>query len=214
MLSFAPSSSVRDSVPTSFDTVFVSVTALRAYVSLVLRQAISPHAPRLVCGFFQASCDSLHIFNETDLRQPQALSIVIRYMRTVRHLTRAHEFLAWACLGQAISLTSTLRLHNENSYIGLEPEEAELRRRCFWQLFTRKFRLAISKASPSQCVANKRTSRLASLQRTLTYSQGGFRIAMPIKNHPFRPSLRIILSLLDWSLPATMVGRKRGTPRY
>ncbi|OQE40933.1 hypothetical protein PENCOP_c005G08144 [Penicillium coprophilum] len=42
---------------------------------------------------------------------------------------------AWHYLSQSISFAHILNLHQEESYLALDPEEAELRRRIYWLLF-------------------------------------------------------------------------------
>ncbi len=53
----------------------------------------------------------------------------------IYHFCEGHDATQHAAFGEAAHIAVTLRMHEENSYEGLDPIEGEVRRRAFWLLF-------------------------------------------------------------------------------
>ncbi|RDL33198.1 uncharacterized protein BP5553_08637 [Venustampulla echinocandica] len=56
---------------------------------------------------------------------------------------------AWFYLSQCLSQSNALGLHNESTYSGLDPVDAEMRRRIFWILFVTERTYALQHAKPA-----------------------------------------------------------------
>jgi hypothetical protein len=54
---------------------------------------------------------------------------------TCYHFCEGHDATSHASFGEAVHIAVTLRMHEEESYEGLDPIETEVRRRVFWLLF-------------------------------------------------------------------------------
>nr|GAT50591.1 predicted protein [Mycena chlorophos] len=66
---------------------------------------------------------------------PTSMHVVIRYFDCIYHFCEGHDATQHAAFGEAAHIAVTLRLHEEAAYAGLDPIEAEVRRRVFWLLF-------------------------------------------------------------------------------
>ncbi|KAF8916960.1 fungal-specific transcription factor domain-containing protein [Mucidula mucida] len=66
---------------------------------------------------------------------PTSMHVVIRYFDGIYHFCEGHDATQHAAFGEAAHIAVTLRMHEENSYEGLDPIEGEVRRRAFWLLF-------------------------------------------------------------------------------
>ncbi|WAO97401.1 Zn(2)-C6 fungal-type domain-containing protein [Fusarium falciforme] len=94
----------------------------------------------------------LHPYAGYDISYPTSASLVIRIFQASCYQMMGNSALAWHTMDKAIRLAEQMRLYDENSYDGLDPIEAKLRRNAFWFLFS---------ASRSASVMNGRKQALA-----------------------------------------------------
>jgi hypothetical protein len=118
------------------EPAFCLITAVCAKVAYFSPSDIFEDGADLAELFLNASRDSLKSYSDYDLENPDANSIIIRYLHSNCLHTSARRKLSWHVFGEAIRLTQLLRLQDESSLENLPPIEAELRRRAFWLLYT------------------------------------------------------------------------------
>ncbi|OAR02945.1 hypothetical protein LLEC1_04953 [Akanthomyces lecanii] len=117
------------------DAAFTLITAVCAEAAFLLPKDIFPNGETVADAFLQASRNCLAGYLETDLENPSASSITIRYFHSnCVHASGKPKF-SWHIFGEATRLAQVMRLHDEASYEGLYPIEAEMRRRVFWIVY-------------------------------------------------------------------------------
>lgn len=117
------------------DSAFTLITAVCAEAGFLLPKDIFPNGETVADVFLQASRSCLAEYLETDLENPNASSITIRYFHSnCVHASGKPKF-SWHIFGEATRLAQVMRLHDESSYEGLYPIEAEMRRRVFWIVY-------------------------------------------------------------------------------
>ncbi|KAJ3496526.1 hypothetical protein NLG97_g2595 [Lecanicillium saksenae] len=117
------------------DAAFTLITAVCAEAAFLLPKDIFPNGEIVADSFLQASRSCLAEYLEADLENPNASSITIRYFHSnCVHASGKPKF-SWHIFGEATRLAQVMRLHDESSYDGLYPVEAEMRRRVFWIVY-------------------------------------------------------------------------------
>lgn len=117
------------------DAAFTLITALCAEAAFLLPKDIFPEGEGVADVFLQASRTCLNDYLEADLEHPNASSVTIRYFHSnCLHASGKPKF-SWHIFGEATRLAQVMRLHDETSYEGLYPIEAEMRRRVFWIVY-------------------------------------------------------------------------------
>jgi hypothetical protein len=107
-----------------------------------------PIGKSLAETFLEASRSYLADYSETDLENPFADSITIRYLHSNCLHTNAKPMISWHVFGEALLLVQRMRLHDENAYITLDPIEAQMRRNAFWQMYSGDKSLAVLRSMP------------------------------------------------------------------
>lgn len=124
------------------------LTALGAAVAALLPTKLSVSGARVAAILLNSSRQMLRTFEDLDVLEPCANSIIIRYL----HVQAIHAFgqmrVSWYVFGEAVRLAQEMRLQDESSYLGLDPIEALLRRTAFWQLSTGDKSYAVLNAQP------------------------------------------------------------------
>lgn len=93
-------------------------------------------ARRPVAGrFLGASRDFLSLCHDYDIEQPEASSIIIRYLHSLCNHAAGNARVSWHGMGEALRLAQEMRLYDEASLAGLDLAEAQLRRAVYWQLY-------------------------------------------------------------------------------
>jgi hypothetical protein len=125
------------------DGVADSLHSLRSYALVTALCAANTYLlspPKDVDGslvgpvLLQASYDTLSIYHDLDLKQPESSSLVIRmFQAAALHSDGKHE-LAWHLFGEALRLADQMRLYDERSFDSLDPLEGRLCRTAFWTL--------------------------------------------------------------------------------
>lgn len=124
--------------------------ALCATVSSLLPAVMMP--PSLKASdncLLQGSRRMLHTFQDEDIEQPCAMSVVIRYLHSMSAHAAGQLRVSWYILGEAIRMAQDLRVYDESSFSGLPLREVHLRRSLFWQLTTGDRSSAILNNKPS-----------------------------------------------------------------
>ncbi|KAJ0417762.1 hypothetical protein BJY00DRAFT_197680 [Aspergillus carlsbadensis] len=127
---------------------FTLLTAVCAKVCFFMPSELFPIGKSLAETFLDASRSCLADYSETDLENPCADSITIRYLHSNCLHTNARPMISWHVFGEALRLVQRMRLHDENSYISLDPIEAEMRRNAFWQIYSGDKSLAVLRSMP------------------------------------------------------------------
>lgn len=96
----------------------------------------------------QGSRQLLHAFQDLDIEQPCATSVVIRYFHSISAHAAGQPRLSWHLLGEAIRMAQDLQVYDEASLSGLSAHEGHLRRSLFWQLTTGDRSSAILNSRP------------------------------------------------------------------
>lgn len=112
------------------------VTATCAEAAFMIPPQLFPEGPLIASALLHASRSALHSYLERDLEHPSATSLATRYFHSNCLHAAGKSRVSWHIFGEAARLAQTMHLHSEAAYEGLEPTEAELRRRCFWILCT------------------------------------------------------------------------------
>ncbi|KAG8893695.1 hypothetical protein FRC01_013412 [Tulasnella sp. 417] len=66
---------------------------------------------------------------------PSSTMVVIKYFDNIYYFREGKEGSSTSAYGEALYMATCLRMHNEESYEGLDYIEREVRRRAFWLLF-------------------------------------------------------------------------------
>ncbi|ATY59761.1 C6 transcription [Cordyceps militaris] len=120
---------------TCAEAAFTLITAVCAEAAFLLPADIFPSGDAVASVFLHASRGCLADYMEADLESPSASSITIRYFHSnCVHAAGKPKF-SWHIFGEATRLAQVMRLHDETSYEGLYPVEAEMRRRVFWIVY-------------------------------------------------------------------------------
>ncbi|KAM0669327.1 hypothetical protein ACQRIU_002889 [Beauveria bassiana] len=130
------------------EAAFTLITAVCAEAAFLLPKDIFPSGETVAGIFLQASRNCLAGYLEADLENPNASSITIRYFHSnCVHASGKPKF-SWHIFGEATRLAQVMRLHDEASYKGLYPIEAEMRRRVFWIVYMGDKSAAILNSRP------------------------------------------------------------------
>jgi len=117
------------------NSIFTLITALCAESASMIPTHLFPEGPLIAEAFLTASRNSLLEYLESDMENPNATSVAIRYFHSnCLHAAGKPRF-SWHIFGEAARLAQMMRLYDESSYEGLDSIEAELRRRAFWILY-------------------------------------------------------------------------------
>ncbi|CEL00892.1 hypothetical protein ASPCAL00484 [Aspergillus calidoustus] len=127
---------------------FTLLTAVCAKVCFFMPSELFPVGKSLAETFLEASRSCLADYSDTDLENPCADSITIRYLHSNCLHTNARPMISWHVFGEALRLVQRMRLHDENSYLSLDPIEAEMRRNAFWQIYSGDKSLAVLRSMP------------------------------------------------------------------
>ncbi|KAK7423392.1 hypothetical protein QQZ08_009069 [Neonectria magnoliae] len=135
---FSPASNPATSgglVETWPDATFTLITAVCAEAAFLLPKGLFPEGQSVADIFLKFSQSCLSHYLEADLESPNANSITIRYFHSNCLHAAGKPKYSWHIFGEATRLTQVMQLHDEASYEGLFPIEAELRRRVFYISF-------------------------------------------------------------------------------
>ncbi|KAK2746477.1 hypothetical protein FQN57_003103 [Myotisia sp. PD_48] len=127
---------------------FTLITGLCAESASILPSSIFPGGRIIAEPFLQVSRKALQAIWEADLERPTADSVVIRYFHSNCLHAAGKPAISWQIFGEATRLAQIMELHDEASYEGLDPIEAEIRRRVFWILHTGDKSAAILNSRP------------------------------------------------------------------
>ncbi|OAL50404.1 hypothetical protein IQ07DRAFT_643676 [Pyrenochaeta sp. DS3sAY3a] len=127
---------------------FTLITAVCAKVCHFIPSDMFPLGEILADTFFEASRSCFLSYADTDLENPCADSITIRYLHSNCLHTRAQPTIAWHVYGETIRLVQRMRLHSEETYASLSPVEAEMCRHAFWHVFVGDKSLAVLRGMP------------------------------------------------------------------
>lgn len=130
------------------NAMFTLITAVCAEAAFMLPQSIFPEGGNIAGIFLEASRDCLNSYLEADLEYPNANSISIRYFHSNCLHAAGKPKYSWHIFGEATRLAQVMQLHEESSFGGLLPIEAELRRRAFWILYVGDKSAAILNSRP------------------------------------------------------------------
>ncbi|KAK7420929.1 hypothetical protein QQX98_002493 [Neonectria punicea] len=114
------------------EATFTLITAVCAEAAFLLPKDLFPEGQSVADIFLKFSRSCLSHYLEADLESPNANSVAIRYFHSNCLHAAGKPKYSWHIFGEAIRLTQVMQLHDEASYEGLFPIEAELRRRVFW----------------------------------------------------------------------------------
>lgn len=117
------------------ESTFTLLTATCAEAASLLPAEIFPEGDLIANVFLNASRDCLNSYVEADLEHPNANSVTIRYFHSNCLHAAGKPKYSWHIFGEAARLVQVMQLHDESSYEGLFPVEAELRRRAFWIVY-------------------------------------------------------------------------------
>ncbi|KAH8819937.1 hypothetical protein F5884DRAFT_30693 [Xylogone sp. PMI_703] len=116
----------------------------------MLGKSIKAHGPEpwdAVGTFFLDECISNR--QQYDFVEDRSLSAVISsYLISSAYFELNQSRKTWYYLREAVTMGQDLGLHDENSYVGLEPSEALCRRRTFWILYVTERSFAILRHKP------------------------------------------------------------------
>lgn len=85
---------------------------------------------------FSASEQMLRLYQDRDLEQPCAASVIIRYFHASCFHAAGNIRVSWLVLGEAIRIAMEMQMFDESSLFNLNPLETQFRRAIFWQLST------------------------------------------------------------------------------
>ncbi|KAL4981415.1 hypothetical protein BDW68DRAFT_183519 [Aspergillus falconensis] len=112
------------------------LTALCADVAYVVPDSLLPDKHLIAPLFLRASRETLRIYEDYDIENPNSFSLSIRMLLSsaIQQATGKKE-VAFHILNEAGLLAMKMRLYNESSLAGQEPIEENLLRNAFWQLY-------------------------------------------------------------------------------
>ncbi|EKJ75660.1 hypothetical protein FPSE_04161 [Fusarium pseudograminearum CS3096] len=117
------------------ETTFTLITAVCAEAAFLLPKDLFPEGQSVADIFLNASRACLNQFLEAELESPNANSITIRYFHSNCLHAAGKPKYSWHIFGEATRLAQVMQLNLETSLEGLQPVEAELRRRAFWIVY-------------------------------------------------------------------------------
>lgn len=113
---------------------YALVTALCAATAYLLSPQTDVDGRLVGPVFLRVSRETLSIYHDLDLQQPESSSLAIRmFQAAALHTDGKHE-LAWHLFGEALRLADQMRLYDEQSFGLLDPLEGRLRRTAYWDL--------------------------------------------------------------------------------
>ncbi|KAL5041630.1 hypothetical protein BDW71DRAFT_217637 [Aspergillus fruticulosus] len=112
------------------------LTALCADVAYVVPDSLLPDKHLIAPLFLRASRETLGIYEDYDIENPNSFSLSIRMLLSsaIQQATGKKE-VAFHILNEAGLMAMKMRLYNESSLAGQEPIEENLLRNAFWQLY-------------------------------------------------------------------------------
>lgn len=115
---------------------FTLLTAICASVASVLPKSVLPYKDALAEPCLKASRDMLKMYEDFDIENPCATSIISRALHStaLQHIT-GKSALSYHVLGQATFLAQTMRLYREDALSSHDALQGQLLRNSFWQLF-------------------------------------------------------------------------------
>lgn len=116
-------------------SLFTLVTALCAESASMVPVQFFPEGPLISNTFLHASRKALQEYLEADIDQPNSRSLATRYFHSNCLHAAGKQRLSWHIFGEAARLAQVMKLNEESSYDGLDPIEAQLRKRAFWILY-------------------------------------------------------------------------------
>ncbi|KAF4945904.1 hypothetical protein FSARC_14321 [Fusarium sarcochroum] len=117
------------------ETTLTLITAVCAEAAFLLPNDLFPEGQSVADIFLNASRDCLNHHLEAELENPTANSITIRYFHSNCLHAAGKPKYSWHIFGEATRLAQVMQLNMETSLEGLQPIEAELRRRAFWIVY-------------------------------------------------------------------------------
>ncbi|KAM0483999.1 hypothetical protein ACHAP7_003501 [Fusarium lateritium] len=117
------------------ETTFTLITAVCAEAAFLLPKDLFPEGQSVADIFLNASRTCLNQYLEAELENPNANSITIRYFHSNCLHAAGKPKYSWHIFGEATRLAQVMQLNLETSLEGLQPVEAELRRRAFWIVY-------------------------------------------------------------------------------
>ncbi|KAF4444275.1 hypothetical protein F53441_11183 [Fusarium austroafricanum] len=117
------------------ETTFTLITAVCAEAAFLLPKDLFPEGQSVADIFLNASRACLNHYLEAELENPNANSITIRYFHSNCLHAAGKPKYSWHIFGEATRLAQVMQLNLETSLEGLQPIEAELRRRAFWIVY-------------------------------------------------------------------------------
>ncbi|CVK85387.1 hypothetical protein FPRO06_07494 [Fusarium proliferatum] len=117
------------------ETTFTLITAVCAEAAFLLPKDLFPEGQSVADIFLNASRSCLNQYLEAELENPNANSITIRYFHSNCLHAAGKPKYSWHIFGEATRLAQVMQLNLETSLEGLQPIEAELRRRAFWIVY-------------------------------------------------------------------------------
>ncbi|KAH6954468.1 hypothetical protein HG530_010599 [Fusarium avenaceum] len=117
------------------ETTFTLITAVCAEAAFLLPKDLFPEGQSVADIFLNASRACLNQYLEAELENPNANSITIRYFHSNCLHAAGKPKYSWHIFGEATRLAQVMQLNLETSLEGLQPVEAELRRRAFWIVY-------------------------------------------------------------------------------
>jgi Fungal specific transcription factor domain len=121
--------------PRQLDSIFTLITAICAEVAFLVPNIFFPEGETVAKVFLDASRACLHTYLETDIENPNANSVIIRYFHSNCLHAAGKPTFSWHTFGEAVRLVQSMRLHDESLLERLPPIEAEMRRRIFWIVY-------------------------------------------------------------------------------
>lgn len=129
---------------------FTLVTALCAS-QCIMSSIVPPDCDEVAVAkcFLSASRAMLAHFEDRDISQPNSSSLIIRILQSITFHCIGKTRMSMYLLNAAYSMTLAMRLYNESSLQGIDPIEAQIRRNCFWSLFSSDKSASILNNMPS-----------------------------------------------------------------
>ena len=115
---------------------FALITAVCAEAAFVLSSRIFRKGSLVAPHFLQASRQTLNLYQDRDIENPDSSSLVIRYLHSNCTHAAGQTRISWHVLGESIRLAQEMHLYDEQVLGNLNPIESQLQRNIFWQLYT------------------------------------------------------------------------------
>ncbi|KAH7130832.1 hypothetical protein B0J11DRAFT_430362 [Dendryphion nanum] len=128
---------------------FTLLTALCASVASVMPENLLPYQQSLIQPFFQASRETLRLFEDHDLECPNSSSIATRvfHSTTLQSMTGKHGA-SWHLQGEATLIAMRMRLYDEKSLPIHDNVENQLLRLQFWHMYASDYTAATFQDRP------------------------------------------------------------------